>query len=960
MAPQAHCGTVTLLFSDIEGSTRLLRRLGDAYAAALSAHRDLIRDAVGRHRGFEVDVQGDAFFVTFGSAYDAVAAAAEVQRALAEHVWPEGSELRVRIGLHTGEPAFVDGRYVGLDVHHGARVMAAGHGGQVLVSQSTRALLDGRVRLRDLGEHRLKDLSEPQHLYQLEIDGLPAEFPPLNTLDNRPTNLPALASTFIGRAAELAEVESLLAREDVRLLTLTGAGGSGKTRLALQVAGEMIERFTSGVFFVSLARVRDWELVVPTIARALGLREHAGETMLETLTEYVRDRELLLVLDNLEQVPAAAPAIAGLLAAAPRLCVLSTSRTPLRLSGELTYAVPPLALPDAGRPADPAELERSDAVLLFVERARAAAADFALTPANADAVAQICVRLDGLPLAIELAAPRVRALPPPALLRRLDRRLSLLTGGAHDLDERQRTLRATIEWSHELLLDDEKSLFARMGALVGGCRLDAAEFLCDPDCSRAPGEILDGLGSLVDKSLLRRTTDSDGEPRFWMFETIREYALEMLEASGDAEQARRLHALWFVEEAERLDVASRTADRSTCLARLEEDDGNLTAAIAFARETRDAELMLRLVTALWSFWSTRGYVDEGRRALEDAFELADRRPARALLGLCTLRFLSGAGEGLLQDAHEALRACEELGDDFSLAQAWNLLGSIEGGMMCRMRRAGHAWRQALSYAERSGHVAEKAEAIGWLLVSAVFGPMPAADGIALCKEFAESAADDATIQAWCCVERSALEAMRGEFECARELLAEGTRALESLGLTVWAANTAQEAFLIENIAGTPDAAVDALRRGYEILDRMGGRGFLSTVAGLLAQALYARGDYQEAARFSKASEDAAATDDVLSQMLWRTSRAKLLARQGDFARAESLAREAVRLGRPTDLLNLKADVLGDLAEVLGLSGRHDEALAALSSAAGLYERKGNLPSLERTRELAAVRTSSPA
>ena len=660
--------------------------------------------------------------------------------------------------------------------------------------------------------------------------------------------------------------------------------------------------------------------------------------MLETLTEYVRDRELLLVLDNLEQVVAAAPVVTGLLASAPGLRVLATSRVALNLSGESTYAIP--------------ELESSEAVKLFADRARAAAGDFALTPENAEAVAEICRRLDGLPLAIELAAPRVRVLSPASLLRRLDQRLSLLTGGAQDLDERQRTLRGTIEWSHELLLEDERALFARLGALVGGCRLEAAESLCDLGGALGTG-VLDGLGSLVDKSLLRRTTDSDGEPRFSMLETIREYALEMLHASGEAEEAQRLHAMYYAEEAERLDLASQTGDRPSCHARLDDDYANLSAAIDFARETRDGELMLRLVTALWGFWSTRGYVAEGRRALEDAFELADRRPPRAILGLCTLRVLSGTSEGVLDDAHEAMRASEEVGDDFSLAEAWNLVGRIEGGVMGRMRQAEQAFRNALSHAERGNYGAEKAEAIGWLLLSTVFGPTPAADGIVLCDEFAHSERDDPTIQAWCRVARAVLEAMRGEFERARELLASGTRGLEELGLTVWAANTAQEAFLIESIAGTPAAATQTLRLGYRTLHRMGERGLLSTVAGFLAQALYALGEYEEAARCSRASEDAAAPDDVFSQMLWRISRAKLLVRQGNHERAEALAREAVRLGEPTDLLNTRADALFDLAEVLRLGGRPEEAVTALGQAARLYEQKGNLPGLARARAFAA-------
>ena len=938
-------GTVTLLFSDIEGSTRSLQRAGEGWADLLAAHRNLLREAFRRHRGFEVDTQGDAFFVTFASAGDAVAAAAEGQRALIGHKWPDENEIRVRMGVHTGEPRLVDGQYVGLDVHHAARVMAAGHGGQVLVSDSTRALLDESVRLRDLGEHRLKDLSGLQRLYQLDVEGLPADFPPLKTLDHRPTNLPAQPNAFIGRARELAEAESLLARDDLRVLTLTGSGGAGKTRLALQVAERVLEQFANGVFFVSLSPVRDWELVVPTTARTLGLRDHPGETTLETLTEYLRDKQVLLVLDNLEHVLPAAPVLAGLLASAPGLRVLATSRTPLRLSGERTYAVPPLALPDPDRLAEAAGLADSEAVMLFIERAHAASSDFELTAENAPTVAEICVRLDGLPLAIELAATRVRALTPTALLRRLDQRLKLLTGGPQDLDERQRTLRATIEWSYGLLLPDEQLLFARLGCFVGGCRLEAAEAVCDPDGSLET-DVLDGLGSLVEKSLLRQRSDADGEPRFWMLETIREYALELLEGSSEAERTRRLHAYWYAAEAERLDVESRTGDQPDCLSRLEDDYPNLRAAIEWARQARDDELLLRLATALWNLWATRGYVAEGLATLEDAIQVGGSRPARALLGLCSLRLLSGRGDGLLEDAEEALKACEELGDDFSLAQAWNFLGRVQGSLMGAMGPGERAWRQALSYAERGDYAAEKAESIGWLMVSAIFGPLPVEDGIARCKEFLETAGEDPTIRAFCGVERAVLEAMCGRFELARKLLAEGTQGMAELGLTVWAANNAQEAFFVEMLAGDAGRAASTLRESYATFERMGERSFLSTIAGFLAQALYAQADYDGAERFSRASEAAAAADDVLSQVLWRSVRAKVKARQGHIAEAETLAREAVGIAEATDLLNTQGDALSDLAEVLVVGGQADEAAAVLEAAADRFERKGNLASLE--------------
>jgi predicted ATPase/class 3 adenylate cyclase len=942
-------GTVTLLFSDIEGSTRLLQRAGDAYPGLLAEHRRLLRDAFARHGGCEVDSEGDAFFVAFASAGEAVAAAAAAQRALAEHEWPDDAEIRVRMGLHTGEPRQIDGRYVGLDVHQAARVMAAGHGGQVVVSESTRALVGDGIELRDLGEHRLKDLSGRQRLYQLQVEGIPAEFPPLKTLENRPTNLPAQPNPLVGRERELEETEAVITQPEVRLLTLTGPGGAGKTRLALQLAANVIDEFPNGVFFVSLAPIRDWELVMPTIAQTLGLREQAGETIGETVTAYLQDKRLLLLLDNFEHVIPAAPAIAGILASSPNVAVLATSRTPVRLSGERTYAVPPLAVPDPSELPDAAHLADFDAVQLFVDRARAAA-DFAVTDENAAAIAEICIRLDGLPLAIELAAPRVRSLPPAALLRRLDRRLKLLTGGAQDLDERQRTLRATIEWSYELLSEDEKALFTSLGVFVGGCRADAAEAVAPEDLRV---DLFDGLDSLVEKSLLRQRPDHDAEPRFWLLETIREFAVERLEAEGALADARGRHAEYFLSTAEALDSEARRGDQSAILARLEDENANLRAAIDWARETGQFDLLTRGATALWGFWATQGYVAEGVRVMDEALEHATAPPARALLGHCALHILSGTSENLVADAEEALRACEELGDEYSLAQAWTLLGRVRGSVLGSMGHGEEALRRALEYAERGDYAAEKAEAIGWLMISAIFGPLPATEGIARCKHFADTAGDDRAIRAFACVERAVLEAMVGEFDAARRLLAEGTQTIRELGLKVWAANNAQEAYLIEQLAGTPEVAVETLRASYETLEQMGERGFLSTVAGFLAQALYARGDYEEAERFSRASADAAADDDVLSQVLWRTTRAKVLARRGEVAAAEALVRQALDLVEATDLLNTQGDALLDLAEVLRLAGRTGEAATVAQEAAARYERKENRASLARAREAAA-------
>src|SRR5437868_8863453 len=421
-------GTVTLLFTDIEGSTRLLDRLGpERYRETLELHRGLLRRSFERHNGYEVDYEGDAFFVAFAQAADAVAAAAEGQAALANADWPDGQEIRVRMGVHTGEPLAAPPKYVGLDVHKAARIMAAAHGGQVLVSEATTRLLEG-VEMVGLGEHRLKDLLQPEPLFQVRIQGLRSEFPALKTLGNRPTNLPVQPNALIGREAEVEAVTSLWREDSVRLVTLTGTGGTGKTRLALQVGAELLEKFASGVFFVSLAPIRDPVLVIPTIARTLAVREVPGEELVETLASYLEQKQMLLVLDNVEQVIESAAEVGMLLARCPSLCVLITSRERLRLQAECVYEVPPLNLPR--RTSELALLLESDSVALFFARAKAAKNDFAFTESNATAVADICRRLEGLPLALELAAARVGLLTPQALLARLDQRLAVLGGGA--------------------------------------------------------------------------------------------------------------------------------------------------------------------------------------------------------------------------------------------------------------------------------------------------------------------------------------------------------------------------------------------------------------------------------------------------------------------------------------------------------------------------------------------------
>lgn len=936
-------GTVTLLFSDIEGSTRLLRRAGEAYGELLLTHRRLLRRAFEAHGGYEVDTEGDAFFVAFWSANEAIAAAESGQKALAVYEWPEGQRVWVRMGLPTGEPRLLDGRYIGLDVHQAARVMAAGHGGQVLLSQSTRDLLDERAAVRDLGEHRLKDLSAPQHLYQLQIEGLPAEFPALKTLENRPTNLPVQQTPLIGRARELREIEGLL-RDEVRLVTLTGPGGIGKTRLALQAAADAIERFRDGVYFVALASVRDPALVIPSIAERLGLREQPGEPLATTVSEYLREKSLLLVLDNLEQILAATPGIAALLAVAPGARVLATSREPLRLSGEQVYDVPPLGLPHETD--DLEGVATADAVRLFAARATAARADFVLSADNAAVVGELVTRLDGLPLAVELAAARVRVLPPQAILDRIEQRLKLLTGGNRDQEERQQTLAATIQWSYDLLTPNEQSLFARLAVFVSGCRIDDAEAVCNHDGSLGT-DSFDDVASLVEKSLLRQRQDPNGEPRYWMLETIREYALASLAARNELDELRRQHAAHFLLVAEEAETEARTGDQAACFERLDADVSNLRAAF----EEGTPEIRMRLASALWDHWAARGEISTGLHRLEEALTSTRNPPPRALVGLSMLRHLAAFdGARVLEDAQNAARVAELLGDEFALAQAWNLIGRIQSSGLGQISAGEQSWNRALAHAERGGYRNERADIIGWLMVMALFGPLPTDEGIERCITFFERAGDDLKLRAIAQVERAALEAMRGEFEVARDLFARGRSTFRELGLNVWAANTAQEGFYVEMLAGDPRTASSMLRASYQALEEMGVHGFLSTIAALLAHALYAEGDDAESEQFSLRAQETAASDDVFSQMLWRTARAKVYARHGRLAGAEALAREAVELTKSCELLNGKADVFSDLAEVLLAAGRVEEARPCLLEAERLYSQKGNLVSLARTRD----------
>jgi len=627
-------GTVTFLFTDVEGSTELLHELGaDAYAGALAEHRRFLREAFERHGGVEVDTQGDAFFVAFPTAPGALAAARDATEALA------ATAVRVRIGVHTGTPLVTEEGYVGIDVHRAARIAAAGHGGQVLVSASTAVLAD--AELRDLGEHRFKDLQAAERVYQLG-DG---EFPPLRSLYR--TNLPVPSTPFLGRERELGEVVELLTREDVRLLTLAGPGGTGKTRLALQAAAEAADDFPDGVWWVALAPLRDPSLLLPAVAQTLGVTEEPDTPLAETLTAALGGKQALLLLDNAEHLlPAAAREIAALRSPVGPL-LLVTTRERLQLQGEQLYPVP--------------TLRESEGVELFLARARALDPGFE----SNGALGELCSRLDNLPLAIELAAARTPLFTPEQLLGRLSQNLDLLKAG-RDADPRQQTLRATIQWSYDLLDSDEQGLFRGLSVFAGGCIFEAAHDVCGADP--------DTLQSLLDKSLVRRR-DTETGPRYWMLETIREFAVERLQEEGENLELQRYHAEWAGRMAEQAgDVLSEALGQRE-LNRLDSEYGNVSAALAFAA-SRDPDLTATIAASLHPWWTTQGRYAELERWVEPLLErdLTPLSRAKVLSALISIAAPRSDGARLQAYGQELQSLSRAIGAEDLAASAVYALG----------------------------------------------------------------------------------------------------------------------------------------------------------------------------------------------------------------------------------------------------------------------------------------------
>jgi predicted ATPase/class 3 adenylate cyclase len=677
-------GTVSFLFTDIEGSTRLLEDHPQAMGAAMSRHHDLLREAVEASGGIVFETLGDGVYASFGLAGDGVRAAIAGQRAIRAEDWGAVGEVRVRMGLHTGDVEVRGEHYFGPALFRCARLMAIGHGGQVLLSRATRDLvgegLPAGVSLKALGTHRLKDLAEPTEIYQLVHPELPADFPPLRSLDALANNLPIQTTRFIGRQREVAAVRELVTFQ--RLLTLSGTGGAGKTRLALQVAADLVDTFKDGVWLVEMGPVADPALVPQAVATVLSVREEPGRSPLSTLVEFARSRHMLLLLDSCEHVVQACAELANrLLRAAPDLHLLVTSREVLGIDGETTWRVPSLSLPPPPPPPPPTEgLDQYEAVGLFLERATAASTNFRLTAQSAPAVLEICARLDGIPLAIELAAARVRMLSVEQIASRLDDRFRLLTGGSRANMPRQRTLRALVDWSYGLLQEPEKVLFRRLSVFAGGWTLEAAETICSGD-GLEPYDVVDLLMQLVDKSLVIADEQS-GQERYRMLETIREYARERLAEAGEIDAVHGRHYDWFTGLAER---STPEGYDSQVLASVGKEYDNLRAALRWAIDSADSNRALRLAGGLWSFWSVRGFYTEGRAWLSEVLALADSGSvhsavrARALQAAGHLANCQGDYPAAAALLEESRAISQELGDQTALAASLHLLGNMLGG-----------------------------------------------------------------------------------------------------------------------------------------------------------------------------------------------------------------------------------------------------------------------------------------
>ncbi len=872
-------GTVTFLFTDIEGSTRILSAIGpERYGQLLGLHQQLIRTAIGVHNGHEIDTQGDAFFVAFERPGDAVGAAIDAQRALAEERWPEGAAIRVRMAIHTAEATTTSHGYVGVGIHRAARICAVGHGGQVLVSQATHDLLlddTAAHALVDLGEHRLKDFDEPQRLFQLTAPGLATEFPPLRS-GLTTSNLPAEMTSFVGREREVAEIRGLLDRH--RLVSLVGVGGTGKTRLMLHVAGEAAGRHRDGAWLIELAPLREPGLVIDEVVRSLAIQVGPGQSAIAALTDFLRDKDLLLLLDNCEHLIEAAAGIAErLLETCPSVQALTTSREALGLPGEAAYAVPSLGLPATLDDLDLDAIAATEAVALFVERATTTLPSFRLDATTAGPVVEICRRLDGIPLALELAAARVNVLSPEEIAQGLGDRFRLLTGGRRTAVPRQQTLQALIDWSWDLLDETDQRMLRRLSVFAGGWTIEAATTVTsDPSDTGDPGaspagpsrlDTLDGLGRLVDRSLV--VVAHGGATRYGMLETIRQYSSDRLVAGGEAVALRTRHLAWFrrlvLEAASGLDGP----DMVTWLRRLDADLDNVRGALDWAFET-DPQAALDMSVALGRYWRSRLMGREGVDRMRQAVELARRWPtmaspmpdadrtmlvARVEVGLELIAGSSGwhAGDSLADDVVSIAR---ESGDPALLVDA--LVVTVQEQMMRHGGPRTGAQRamayEALEVATRLDDPARLTNAqTAVAMLEAAADPVAAVGWLELATESAGRSGSPWAIGVAFQM-RGRVAAQIDRLVDAQGFFREAQARFEEVGDTRFSLSAQSEHAHALRRAGAIDEADAEYRQTIRGWQRTGNRGAVANQLESLAFTALAKGDVARATRLLGAAE----------------------------------------------------------------------------------------------------------
>lgn len=971
-------GTVTFLLTDIEGSTRMWEAADEAMAAATARQYELVGEAIGRHGGVRPVEQGegDSVVGAFSRASDALSCAVAIQRALAAEPWPEGAEVRLRMALHTGDAQLRDeGNYFGYAISRCARLRAIAHGGQTLLSHATYDLVVDRlpdgVTLTDLGIHRLRDLARPEHVYQLCHPGLREEFPPLRSLDAVPNNLPVQLTSFIGREAEMDEIKRLLSQS--RVLTITGSGGCGKTRLAVQVAADMLDDFPDGVWWADLAPIGDPGLVANEVASTLSLKEVPMQSFTDTVKRHLRERRALLILDNCEHVVSPCAELAAtLLRGCPQVAIIATSREPLGVEGETAWLVPSLTMPDEARPPAIESLSQYEAVRLFVDRAVHTRPNFRITNDNAPAVADICRRLDGIPLAIELAAARVRLLAPEQIREGLSDRFHLLSGGARTALPRQQTLQASVDWSHNLLSEDERALLRRLSVFAGGFTLDAAEDVCSGD--RIEGnEILDLLSQLVDKSLVQ-VEEPGWEARYRLLETIRQYGLQKLADAEEVSPVRDRHLDFYLGFVENVAPELDGPHMLVWLARLRVEEDNIRAALDYG-ERSDPNRALRFARPLWMFWFIGARFTEARARLEKLLAAADVDPSLRATGLAVAGTMSSqmmdlaAGRVFCEESvqiarevgatgtlagaltalawiqawsdptgarfyvEEAVEIARQEGNHFALIRALNSYGAVEfhAGDLSHARRL---LQEAVELADGSGNPFALHVSLLWLAFAALLQGL--FDETESLVHRGETVASDLGDEPFVGLFRAELgfgRMMRGQYEAARALfdeavaigektnsLATGTAALGWRGWLgyaegdVAAARTDLEQTLQAwRLIGSPWAAAWTLV-------------LLSRLCHASGDLVAAKGHADEALSLARESGNLVAIGFALHAC------ARALLPDGEYQQAESMLREALTLVASVEARGVVAEVLETLAETVAWRGSYHEA-ARLSGAA---------------------------